>query len=228
MKHKSIFHKSLYIIDNQLSPQFCSHLINKFEEDKEGQNPGVTAGGHTPKIKQSTDLEITFGPTKNEWLAEDKTLSEALSNGVIKYDAYLAKHLTGIQVNPDMFDTGHQMQRTSPGGFYDWHCDACDTRQLTYIFYLNDVKGGDGYTEFCDGTRIYPKAGRMLIFPADWLHVHRGVAPKKDLKYIITGWLYTKYTGDRHVMKMSGLPTPEELQQHNHDHLEHQQTTEIH
>ena len=61
MKHKSIFHKSLYIIDNQLSPLFCSHLINKFEEDERGvELAGVTAGGHTPKIKQSTDLEITI------------------------------------------------------------------------------------------------------------------------------------------------------------------------
>ena len=48
--------------------------------------------------------------------------------------------MPGMAIAGEMFDTGHQIQRTSPGGFYDWHHDGCDTRQLTFIFYLNDVK----------------------------------------------------------------------------------------
>ena len=208
MNHRSIFHKSIFVLDNQLSPSFCSHLINKFEDDREGHSYGVTHAGHTPHIKQSTDLEITYGSTNHLWQVEDRELDEALKNALVKYDKHLGSKMPGMKalgIFGEMFDTGHQMQRTSPGGFYNWHHDAGDTRQLTYIFYLNDVKGGDGYTEFCDGTRVYPRAGRMLIFPATWQYLHRGVAPKKDIKYIITGWLHTKMTGNRRIMEMSGL-----------------------
>ena len=208
MNFKSIFHQSILVLDNQLSPAFCSHLINKFEDDKEGHGYGVTHSGHTPHIKQSTDLEITHGDTNHLWQVEDRELNEALKNALVKYDKHLGNKMPGMKVLGmfgEMFDTGHQMQRTTPGGFYNWHHDACDTRQLTYIFYLNDVKGGDGYTEFCDGTRVYPRAGRMLIFPATWQYLHRCVAPKKDIKYIITGWIHTKMSGNRRVLEMSGL-----------------------
>ncbi len=221
MKHTSIFHKSIFVIDNQLSSQFCTHIINKFEDDVSGHVIGKTAAGTTPGIKQSTDLEISYGPKREDWVAEDRALSEALTNGIVKYDHHLAKKMPGMAIAGEMFDTGHQIQRTSPGGFYDWHHDGCDTRQLTFIFYLNDVKGGGGCTEFCDGTKVYPRAGRLLIFPATGQYLHRGVAPKKDLKYIITGWCHTPVTSNPRVLKMSGLELANQpLQTEEHGHLE--------
>ena len=47
-----------------------------------------------------------------------------------------------------------------------------------------------GYTEFLDGTKIQPEAGKLVIFPATWMYVHRGVSPKKETKYICTGWIH--------------------------------------
>lgn len=232
MKHRSIFNKSILVLENQLSPQFCSHMINKFEEKGQDKGAGFTYGGYTPGIKQSTDLQISFGSGRDDWQAEDHELSETLTNAVIKYIQHIDKVLPGITVNGEMFDLGHQLQRTCPGGFYTWHSDAADSRQLTYIWYLNDVNGGGGYTEFCDGTKVRPKAGRMLIFPADFLHVHRGVTPKKDFKYIITGWLYSKLTGNEKVMTNSGIYLPQHNQQshenNNDSKLECNGTREIH
>jgi hypothetical protein len=65
------------------------------------------------------------------------------------------------------------------------------SRALTFIWYLNDVTD-DGYTEFIDGTRIQPETGKLLIFPATWTYLHRGVSPKTETKYICTGWIYSK------------------------------------
>ena len=90
MNFKSIFHQSILVLDRQLSPAFCSHLINKFEDDKEGHGYGVTHSGHTPHIKQSTDLEITHGSTNHLWQTEDRELGEALKNALVKYDNHLA------------------------------------------------------------------------------------------------------------------------------------------
>ena len=229
MKFRSIFHKSILVLDKQLSPTFCDHLIKKFEADQR-KTAGVTGGGFMNTVKQSTDLMLSFGEAADDWKYEDAEISMALKNAIIKYDNHCEKHFPGMrEQNQNIFDIGHQMQRTHPGGFYNWHNDACDSRSLTYIFYINDVNGGDGYTEFCDGTRVYPKAGRMCIFPATWQYMHRGVAPKKDLKYIVTGWLYTPLTGDEKVMEFSNIG-PKEVHQHHEEHgnLEDQQPTEIH
>ena len=59
-------------------------------------------------------------------------------------------------------DQGYQIQRYKPGGGYTWHqdfmtYDLLGSRMFTFIFYLNDVDI-DGYTEFCDGTRVRPRA----------------------------------------------------------------------
>lgn len=218
MKYRNIFRKNIFCLDNQLSPLFCEHLIKKFEDD-DLKHGGVTGSGFNNTIKQSTDLCISNGDTAQDWKAEDAEVSLALSNMLRKHNMHIEKHFPGCQNNGNMFDTGHQIQRTTPGGFYDWHSDAYDSRQFTYIFYLNDVKGGGGYTEFCDGTRIQARAGRALIFPATVQFYHRGVAPKKDLKYILTGWVYTPFSGDPEVLKGSGLGhLIQDNQQHNHEH----------
>ena len=88
-------------------------------------------------------------------------------------------------------DTGYQIQKTQPGDYYIWHHDQTTSRLVTFIWYLNDVKD-DGYTEFIDGTRIQPEAGKLIIFPATWDFLHRGVSPKTETKYICTGWVHAE------------------------------------
>ena len=62
---------------------------------------------------------------------------------------------------------------------------------LTFIWYLNDITEG-GYTEFNTGFKVQPQAGKLVIFPGLWPWVHRGVAPKSEVKYLCTGWVSEK------------------------------------
>ena len=204
MKASNIFSKSIVVLDKQLTPHFCRHVIDKYEQEL-SMTPGKTFGGRRPEIKQSSDLCITHGETAEAWTAEDKIFEECVANAIFKYYKILEKRMPGLYKDPgNFFDTGYQVQRTTPGGFYDWHSDCRDSRRLTFIWYLNDIKKG-GYTEFCDGTKVQPKAGRMLIFPATAQYLHRGVAPKKDIKYIVTGWLYDEVSHDKILLRSSGL-----------------------
>ena len=84
--------------------------------------------------------------------------------------------------------------RNEPDGYFHWHHDFIveknkGARIITFIWYLNNANK-EGYTEFCDGTIITPKTGKLLIFPADWMYIHRGRPPKIGRKYICTGWMY--------------------------------------
>ena len=85
------------------------------------------------------------------------------------------------------------LQKTNPTeGYHDWHSEsnniACANRTLVWSVYFNDLENS-GETEFLYQKRkINPKAGRVLIFPGSFTHLHRGNPPYES-KYIATGWL---------------------------------------
>tara|TARA_B100000902_G_scaffold210881_1_gene200557 strand:+ start:1199 stop:1789 length:591 start_codon:yes stop_codon:yes gene_type:complete len=88
-----------------------------------------------------------------------------------------------------------KMKRIKPGGgFHTWHYEGLgeySKRKLVCQLYLNDIPKA-GETEFLyQNKRIEPKEGRLLVFPADWTHTHRGNPPIGVInKYIITTWLF--------------------------------------
>lgn len=189
--------KFIWVKENSLDSDFCQHLIDKFLSDNR-RHPGIVGSGVVdPKIKQSNDLNITG---IDGWEDEDIKLTRILFKTLDEYLEHLRSMNCGEYMRPfprqeSPIDDGHQIQETLPGGFFDWHHDfnygrRRQNRSLTYIWYLNDVHE-DGYTEFFDGTRIQPQTGKLIFFPATWTHVHRGVAPKTEKKYICTGWLST-------------------------------------
>lgn len=93
------------------------------------------------------------------------------------------------------FQWSVNIQKTKPGqGYHVFHSERCNIlssgRHLTTMVYLNDVLDG-GETEFLyQNRRIKPRAGRVVIFPVEWTHTHRGNPPLSGDKYIMTSWLY--------------------------------------
>ena len=177
----------IYVIDGALSKKFCKKVIEKFNND-DNTYRGITARGHSKNVKRSLDLCIS---SLENWKKEDNIFYESLHKNYNNYLEHLNKHLKGVAFCPNnLIDTGYQIQRTDPGEFYVFHHDFNrDTiRYFTFIWYLNDVEH-DVYTEFIDGTRVQPKAGRFLMFPSTWTYIHRGYPPKNEVKYICTGWM---------------------------------------
>lgn len=174
--------------DEVLSPEFCQELIEKFE-DCPDKGPGQTLSGYNPNSKTTTDLMLSGHPNFTE---EDRTLYLSLSLNLRDY-------MGQLKYRPwkgPFGDTGYNMQRTEPGQFFNWHTDFFadpwknTVRVFTFIWYLNDINGPGGYTEFCNGLTVQPKTGRFLVFPSDFANMHRGVSPEKETKYIVTGWFH--------------------------------------
>lgn len=185
----------LWTKPNSLSEDFCDHVIEKFESDSR-KHQGIVGCDHIvdTSTKKSTDLEITI---LEDWKKEDLIFHNSLMKGLTEYISYLKQFHEKLSFCPEaLTDTGYQIQRTDPGGFYIWHNDEhaelSRLRVATFIWYLNDVHE-DGYTEFVDGTRIQPEKGKLLIFPSGWNFLHRGYPPKSEVKYIVTGWVYSQY-----------------------------------
>ena len=180
--HSFIFEKH-----NALSGTLCREMINRFEESVEEQFIG-RAGQMAVEnlaIKRSTDLLISG---KQKWRDIDQALFGSLTSAMQEFRVAFP-YFSG-----KFKDMGYGMQRTRSNEYYHWHIDGgsheFSHRQLVAIWYLNDVPGPGGETEFLiQQVRIKPEQGKLLLFPPFWTHEHRGVTLEKGVKYIATTWV---------------------------------------
>ena len=76
------------------------------------------------------------------------------------------------------------------GGCFIPHCEQGGVpvarRIISWMIYLNNARSGT-YFLFQDQT-IEASQGKVVIWPAAWTHIHHGVIPNQDKKYIVSGW----------------------------------------
>jgi len=178
----------IYEVAQALPADVCREAIRRFEERSDQQMAGRIgqAGTEAPEVKRSTDLRISG---REDWRDIDRTLAQQL---VATFNEF-AHEFPFFAAN-SFKDIGYNLQRTLPGEYYHWHVDGgpgeFSQRQLVAIWYLNDVAGLGGETEFpLQEVAIRPAQGKLLLFPPFWTHVHRGVALQEGVKYIATTWI---------------------------------------
>jgi len=178
----------IYEVENALPAELCDEMIARFEASPEQQVDGRIGQGVEVEqsIKRSTDLRISG---RDEWKDIDgalfKSLGRAISALAIDYPFFAVNSLR---------DMGYQLQRTNEGEFYHWHIDGgpgeFSQRQLVAIWYLNDVPGPGGTTDFgIQEISVQPQRGKMVLFPPFWTHIHRNAQLEKGVKYIATTWV---------------------------------------
>lgn len=180
-------HSFIYEIRNALTPEICREIIRRFEASPEQQYLGrigqLAQQDHS--IKRSTDLVVSGKP---QWVDVDQMLMRSLGLAVrVMREKFPYFH-------GRFKDMGYNLQRTLPGEFYHWHIDGgsheFSQRQLVAIWYLNNVDGPGGETEFLfQDVKVKPEAGKLLLFPPFWTHEHRGATLQQGVKYIATTWL---------------------------------------
>ena len=177
----------IYVLHEALSLALCDELIEQFEARPQEHYAGVVGQQATRdlSVKCSTDLALSG---KAHWGEHDRRLFQSLKGA-----------MRAMQQRSSFFggafkDTGYGLQRTAAGEFYHWHVDGGShdfaDRQLVAIWYLNDVAGPGGETEFLhQGLKIQPERGKLILFPPFWTHEHRGVTLHSGVKYIATTWV---------------------------------------
>ena len=200
---------SLY--DNALSSEECKFIIDYFEnvpqcqgmiEDREKmgvlretlaygsymcQKPGTINGSVNTKLKDSTDVGMSFNFDNN---IVNQILMKSLSKHTRKY----------VQENRELRNIStwgiidsYNLQRYYPKqGYYPLHCEndnmSSNKRVLVWMFYLNTVND-DGGTYFSNyDLKVDAVEGRLVIWPAYWTHCHKGIVSNTETKYIATGW----------------------------------------
>jgi len=178
----------IYRIGQALPRDVCREMVRRFEDSPEHHYRGRMgqAGEEQADIKRSTDLRISGNPA---WQDIDRALFRSLGQALV----LMAREFPFFSVNR-FHDEGYNLQRTLPGEFYHWHVDGgpgpFSQRQLVALWYLNDVPGPGGSTDFAlQDVSVVPREGDLLLFPPFWTHIHRGATLEAGVKYIATTWL---------------------------------------
>jgi prolyl 4-hydroxylase len=168
----------IYKTDKKL----CDDLIKYHKSNVEYKAVGETGHGVNKDYKDSIDVRF-YNQSK------DKTILKffnVLSVSVVKY---LTEFKIQFPVNTD--NTNLIQWYPKGGGFKVFHSESqsleSSHRRLVYMLYLNNVP--DGGTEF-KYQEITTEAikGDLLIWPAEFTHLHKSVISKTKEKYIATGW----------------------------------------
>jgi len=178
----------IFEIKQALAKDVCNEMISRFENHPSDQYEGRIGQTATQnvEVKKSTDLVVSG---KSHWKDIDRNLFLSLDRALRKFQDHFPFFKGAFK------DMGYGIQRTEPGEYYQWHIDGgshdFSHRQLVAIWYLNDVAGPGGETEFLhQQVSIKPEAGKLLLFPPFWTHEHRGnTLLGTESKYIATTWV---------------------------------------
>ena len=181
------------IYDNAISQKECDMIISKFEKSKLREGFVNYEGGREidHRVKKCMEIDETF-------LSDGSIISRILVSALNKYTPKYEKkfesttYLSHWSVQ-DMYNV--QKYDGEDDGFKEWHTEhgtgTSAPRVLAWMFYLNNAKSG---TEFMHYPSVSAKAGRLVIWPAGFTHLHRGIIPNRGIKYIATGWM--RFTND--------------------------------
>ena len=170
-----------------LASDACQEIVRRFEAAADEHYQG-RIGQMIDKdemVKRSTDLVVSG---KHHWKDVDRALFRSLGVAMQQFRESFPYFKGPFK------DMGYAVQRTLPGEYYHWHIDggshSFSQRQLVAIWYLNDVDGPGGETEFrAQGIKVTPRQGKLILFPPFWTHEHRGVTLEAGVKYIATTWV---------------------------------------
>ena len=177
----------IFAKQHALSPELCREAITRFEQHTDEQYEGRIGQdvGKDRSIKRTTDLVVSGKP---HWKDVDQALFRSLGQAIMEFRE------TFTYFKGPFKDMGYGIQRYNPGEHYHWHIDGgshdFSQRQLVALWYLNDVPGPGGETEFLfQDIKITPEQGKLVLFPPFWTHEHRAVTLQKGVKYIATTWV---------------------------------------
>lgn len=190
------------IYDKALSSKQCKDLIFQFEQGTI-ERAGLWNGKEfelNPSIKDCWQSSYSFSDSSSAII--NQGIHQCLTHYTERY-VNVNKPLTE-NIRPWSLYDWYNIQKYNPGqGYHNLHCEMDGTfdykredrsylRMLVWMIYLNTVrdKGGTSFPQY--NKIIKAREGRLVIWPAYWTHIHKGIVSNTETKYIATGWYIYK------------------------------------
>ena len=181
------------IYDGYITEEECKNAISIFDSQEKLRNTFSRLQIEKIDLKYKQDKHLFCNGANVEIWYED------LKSLIVNFDLAWKHYSTIVGADEafqvDFHYTTLKIQKTLPTeGYHIWHLEhgkgfENESRAFVFSVYLNDVEEG-GETEFLhQATRVKPKTGRIVIWPAGFPYLHRGNPPLSGEKYILTSWM---------------------------------------
>tara|TARA_B100000427_G_scaffold39054_1_gene28188 strand:+ start:166 stop:738 length:573 start_codon:yes stop_codon:yes gene_type:complete len=176
------------VYDNALTSTQCKDIINFI--DSSALHKAELDGKVQPDIK-----DCWQSPADDTHLNQDNIAAKHLKEVLFdKTKDYIEKYPElNTSLDRWVLLSSYNLQKYNPKqGYPKVHCEQgtadFSLRMLVWMIYLNTVTD-DGGTEFPQHNKITDAVeGRLVLWPAGWTHMHRGITSNTQTKYIATGW----------------------------------------
>mgnify|MGYP001167729636 FL=1 len=170
--------------DEVLRKDTCEELIDKFENSPSDYET------HSNDTMNFTQINLN---QSKDWQGYIKPLASI-------FNSCISQYRDEFNIVEEMFPKKYgfeefRLKRYMPNDIDEFkdHVDvrsySSARRFLVFFLYLDDNKMG--HTTFPQmDISVQPKAGRMLMFPPMWTHLHAGTKPIEKPKYIIGSYLH--------------------------------------
>jgi hypothetical protein len=201
----------IFEIDNFISKERCDEIIIRFESDPNKHECRIYCEDGYDLINKSrkSGVELPVDDNNVKWYDilklifinfEKKNVSSQIINKFCNHFKKFNENPNYIRdvwfrdgiLRPEPF---LQICRTTPNTEFRWHNDEGDNDSYFIgLIYLNSIKHENGgATEFLDGKKVQPEAGKLLLFPSNWSTPHRGMFVTEH-KYVLSFRVYLTFS----------------------------------
>jgi len=187
------------IYDNAISSYNCKEIIKWFETNPLKRGAVMFEDGNgTIDTRLKSDWEVD---DSHKTIFTNNTFYDIIiRDALVKYTPLYRESYPDVDnIDPWNVCNIYNIQKYDPGdGYHALHCESCNAatvqRVMAWMIYLNTItdEGGTYFSAY-DKT-LEAEEGRLVIWPAYFTHMHKGVVSKTQTKYIATGW----FTYDGH------------------------------
>ena len=187
------FKDLIWIKPESITRPQCASCIEWFWNNDDLHQQGQVYGGDDSITNASLHTNLDRKNTIQAYPSPDDPISDFMTDVMTDGWKQYSKTLPTPQGQPMSFsDYSVRVYYKGQGKFLE-HVDQSAgpnvIRTFGIILYLNTVDDG-GETDFMDyKLKIKPEAGKLVIFPCNYLFRHEGTVPLSEDKYIITSFL---------------------------------------
>lgn len=166
------------IVDSCVSD--CDVIYKYLMERPEWNDSTIDLGDVDPQIRKSKTISFPMLSWQNPSIIHhmNREVWTAMDQYASKFD-FSFSSIENVSI-----------QQYGPDDFYKPHVDAGGfaPRVVSAVLYLNDVaEGGETRFTLFDYS-VSPVAGRLAIFPSDYIYKHEALAPKQGIKVAAAYW----------------------------------------
>ena len=166
----------------------CGEMIALFERDPARRPSAVVVDGASQANAVRSGVMLKIDRNSADW---ERLFMAVVPAMRATMDSYMKKYpgLAAVVEWEGLDCSLPMIERVEPGQGFSWHYDHTLTAQgrvLAGLLYLSTVRNG-GHTEFAHQSQmVQPEAGKIVLFPPFWTHIHRGVTPVAEPKYVMS------------------------------------------